>query len=825
MKGTGVNDLGFKISAKGDISAYFSNRSFQTTDLTVILEKESLGQAYALASIGYRNRDGGQFSVQATENNTKVEVTLPDGQSFSRTINLGQTFKFATGVDNSNLDISIPANFDLTGTIVETSAPTAVFSGHFCANVGEGFCDHLVEQMPPIEALSSSYVVGSAFSENGTGNNLIRIIAPKGGTQVKVDGQVVTTLGAQEQYEFVLSESAAVIETTKPSLVAQYLQGRTTAGEGDPAMMFVPGQDAWLSEYRLATPAGSASFEQNLVNIVIPTAALGSLMLEGKQISANEFTQVQGTPFSVGNIVVPQGIFSLKADQDFQVSLFGYEDFDSYLTFGAAAFATGVSPTATLTGFVWNDVDKDGIFDQGNNRESGLSDVTVYLDENGNNRFDDGEQFQTTAENGSYTFDKLSDGTYTVREVVPTGFKSTSPQSGEYRLTLEQGDVVKDISFGSVKIEINNSPRLTLKGTEARDRINGQGGDDNINALGGNDIVDGRGGNDFILGKGGKDQLSGGSGNDRIFGGDGNDRIIGGEGNDLLKGETNDDVLIGNAGDDKLIGGSGVNRLIGGDGNDSLTGGDEKDILLGGNGNDRMLGGKGNDIMIGGGDDDSLLGNAGNDSLTGEAGNDRLMGGDGNDSIIGGNGDDFAIGGEGNDVISGGNGNDVLVGSNGRDRLTARNGDDRLVGGNGNDSLSGGNGADTLVGGDRNDILSGGNGNDRLMGGNDNDQLNGGVGDDILIGGNGQDRLAGEQGNDILVGGNNSDIFILSANAGTDTIQDFQINSDRIGLSGLSFGALTLKNDKNNLLIQLNNNTLAVVRGVSELEANDFVTV
>ena len=97
------------------------------------------------------------------------------------------------------------------------------------------------------------------------------------------------------------------------------------------------------------------------------------------------------------------------------------------------------------------------------------------------------------------------------------------------------------------------------------------------------------------------------------------------------------------------------------------------------------------------------------------------------------------------------------------------------------------------MGGDRNDILSGGNGNDRLIGGNDNDQLNGGVGDDILIGGNGQDRLAGEKGNDILV--------------------------------GLSFGALTLKNDKNYLLIQLNNNTLAIVRGVTELEVNDFVTV
>ncbi|MGD1899794.1 MAG: hypothetical protein ACFB16_22960, partial [Phormidesmis sp.] len=344
MIGTGTNQLGFQIKAEGDVTAYFSNRSPLTTDLTVILEKASLGKEYVLASNGFENRESGQFSVQATEDSTVVEVALPDGQAFSRTLQAGETFKFATGVNSNSLGISIPASFDLTGTRVTTSAPAAVFSGHLCTNLGEGRCDHLLEQMPPIKSLSSSYVVGSASSDRGSGNNLIRVIAPSANTQVKINGKVVASIGAQDHYEFVLTDAAAVVETSKPTLIAQYLQGNTTAGEGDPAMMFVPGRKSWLSSYRLATPAGAAQFDSNLVNIIIPTSAISTLKLEGQAVDSSRFTRIAGTGLSVGNVDVPIGLFSLTADRAFQVSLFGYEDFDSYLTFGAATFARGISP-------------------------------------------------------------------------------------------------------------------------------------------------------------------------------------------------------------------------------------------------------------------------------------------------------------------------------------------------------------------------------------------------------------------------------------------------------------------------------------------------
>ncbi len=345
MSGTGVNDQGLQISSEGDISAYLSNRRTFTTDLTVIFEEASLGTSYVLASGATAVSDGGQFSAQAIVDGTELSFTLPDGQLASVTLDAGESFKFSTAdsVDNAALGINVTSDFDLTGTIVSSNQPLAVFSGHACAFVGQGACDHLVEQMPPIESLSQDYVVGEAFSSAGLGNNLIRVVAAEDDTEVRVDGELVATLSQGEFHEFTLSEPASTIQTSNPALVAQYLQGAITAGEGDPALSFVPGTDTWLSSYVVATPSGEEALAQNLVNIVIPTSAVSSLEINGADVDDASFTAVEGTGLSVANIPVQPGIIRAEASENFQLSLFGFDSFDSFLTFGGANFASGLS--------------------------------------------------------------------------------------------------------------------------------------------------------------------------------------------------------------------------------------------------------------------------------------------------------------------------------------------------------------------------------------------------------------------------------------------------------------------------------------------------
>jgi hypothetical protein len=146
------------------------------------------------------------------------------------------------------------------------------------------------------------------------------------------------------------------------------------------------------------------------------------------------------------------------------------------------------------------------------------------------------------------------------------------------------------------------------------------------------------------------------------------------------------------------------------------------------------------------------------------------------------------------------------------------------TGGSGNDTLTGTEGNDLLNGRRGNDSLIGNAGNDTLIGGNGQDFLVGSAGDDLLDGGNGTDTLRGGLGNDTLTGGNHQDIFVFADGEGIDTINDFELGMDKIGLTeGLTFGNLSFSGNK----ILIGSNVLAVLTGVNTntLTASNFVTV
>ena len=284
---------------------------------------------------------------------------------------------------------------------------------------------------------------------------------------------------------------------------------------------------------------------------------------------------------------------------------------------------------------------------------------------------------------------------------------------------------------------------------------------------------------DNIVGSDRFDDIQALGGRDTVNSGGGDDTVNGGSGNDILISTSGDDLLIGGNGNDTLESGSGFDTLLGGNGADLLDGLDSNDSLAGGTGND------------------TLLGSNGNDTISGEDGNDLLNGGNGNDNLVGG---------EADDVLDGGEGRDILFGDNGSDTLNAGNGDDYLAGGESNDLLNGDEGRDTL---------SGGNSDDRLFGGNGNDNLLGGTGNDFLDGGSGFDFLEGGQGDDI---------FVIRNSVGRDTIIDFDLGSDILGLAdGLEFDSLSFSGS--NILV--GREVLANLVGINteEFTSSDFRTI
>jgi Ca2+-binding RTX toxin-like protein len=120
--------------------------------------------------------------------------------------------------------------------------------------------------------------------------------------------------------------------------------------------------------------------------------------------------------------------------------------------------------------------------------------------------------------------------------------------------------------------------------------------------------------------------------------------------------------------------------------------------------------------------------------------------------------------------------------------------------------------------------LSGDNGNDVLRGNAGNDTLTGGAGGDILNGGNGNDFIDGGLGNDVLTGELGNDLFVLKAGDGRDSISDFQLGIDKLGLADdLTFEDLTFSNNR----INLGTEVLATLSGIdtTDLTASDFTTI
>jgi ELWxxDGT repeat protein len=146
------------------------------------------------------------------------------------------------------------------------------------------------------------------------------------------------------------------------------------------------------------------------------------------------------------------------------------------------------------------------------------------------------------------------------------------------------------------------------------------------------------------------------------------------------------------------------------------------------------------------------------------------------------------------------------------DSTPALIGDDRYTG-DGNDKLFGEGGNDAIRGKDGNDTLVGGVGDDNLFGDGRNIAVNA-MDNDILYGGLGKDTLTG---------GSGSDIFVFAAGDGgadlnnADTITDFEVGTDRIGLISLTFEQLTVQDvsGENAATLSFGGEVLAKLQGVS----------
>lgn len=181
------------------------------------------------------------------------------------------------------------------------------------------------------------------------------------------------------------------------------------------------------------------------------------------------FTDLQPGNYNL-RIVEKDGWVTLNGGLNFQV------------TSGSSfTFDWGQLQGAVVTGSVFNDSNNNGVRDKG---ESGLAGVKVFLDLNNNSVLDPGEPVATTDSNGNYVLVVPQNGTYTVRQVVPSGYAATEPlgYSGSTAFTVGQDDVgpvFGDVLISSVPMNFGYLVLLARHygqgGTFASGDLNGDG--------------------------------------------------------------------------------------------------------------------------------------------------------------------------------------------------------------------------------------------------------------------------------------------------------------------------------------------------------------
>ncbi len=251
---------------------------------------------------------------------------------------------------------------DLTGSIITSTKPVAVFGGNRATFIPNQFfaADHLVEQLPPTNTWGREFVT-MPLSTGSTRGDRFRFLAQADNTELTVNGTVVATLNRGQFHEQALVGPGHIV-SSKPILVAQYAHSqnyyRTDPGgnpnfQGDPLMMIVPPFEQFLANYTVSTPVASSilnaqRFDRNFLNIVAPAEAVGLIEVNGAAVAANKFVAIGTSGFFGAQVPIALGTYQLAGPLPFGAFVYGFGSFDSYGYVGGQA----LSPVATVSSVV-----------------------------------------------------------------------------------------------------------------------------------------------------------------------------------------------------------------------------------------------------------------------------------------------------------------------------------------------------------------------------------------------------------------------------------------------------------------------------------------
>ncbi|MBK7558734.1 MAG: PKD domain-containing protein [Chitinophagaceae bacterium] len=359
----GLSTKGIHIVSDVPVAVYAHIYALMFSAATMLMPVESYGYKYY--SINYYQTTSQSsppdwyswFYAVASENNTRLEITPSDttkngwlpGVTYTVNLNKGESFNvFGKAIFNGNAD---SASKDMTGSKVVSVPgndnkchPFALFSGsggiRLCrGDGGEG----MQQQIFPAQAWGTRYLTHHTLNNtntniNATFRNYYRICVQDPTTVVRKNGVVMTGLIKNFFYEHMDSTGGDYFEADKPIMVSQYTPNKNQCWAfnqnqyGDPEMIYLSPIEQGQKSVLFYT-SSKFGIDYVYANITVPTAGIGSLLVDGAPLPAAQVKIHPNNPaYSVAfaNLTNADAQHTITSDSAFTAIVNGIGYFESY---------------------------------------------------------------------------------------------------------------------------------------------------------------------------------------------------------------------------------------------------------------------------------------------------------------------------------------------------------------------------------------------------------------------------------------------------------------------------------------------------------------
>lgn len=381
--GTCLSSNAFRITSSAPVVVYQFNvfKNAFSNDASLLLPTPALGKYYRVLGwpaghpiplFGIIDRSA--VTIVGTTEETEVTVypswrikgnppvaPTPAGQPIVVTLGPFDVLNLET--DDGTFQDNAKTMADLSGTVVLSNKPVAVFSGvettsapggvvdipTFPGWVEDDTCclDHLEEQLFPVESIGKNYVITRSPIRSTSGYREPDVVRFVGAAE---DTVVTTNLPAPfavfslkpGEVRTTWADADVVATGTKPFLVAQvlvsqeYVDGPYT---GDPSLTVYPPVDQYRDEYRILTPADDGVWGWQTNYVVFSTEPTNVITIDGAAPAGCVVTPagtVNGTAYESRRCPVSEGVHALKGETPFGVIAYGYGPAGSYAFPGGA---------------------------------------------------------------------------------------------------------------------------------------------------------------------------------------------------------------------------------------------------------------------------------------------------------------------------------------------------------------------------------------------------------------------------------------------------------------------------------------------------------